>query len=116
MVDIDGVRYPTDGVSIDYASNDYNDQYRNSKLFYKEYLGKQLLTSFTSYTDLKKNKYPIHVIELRFQVDHINPKKVQLFEEHRQATNNARLFVTLVKHRKIKTITDGIKITKVTII
>ena len=25
-VDIDGIRYPSDGVSIDYASNDYVDQ------------------------------------------------------------------------------------------
>ena len=32
-VDIDGVRYPRDDVSIDYTSNDYVDQYRDLKLF-----------------------------------------------------------------------------------
>ena len=30
-VDIDGVRYPWDGVSIDYAINDYADRYRDLK-------------------------------------------------------------------------------------
>ena len=41
-VDIDSVRYPRDGVSIDYASNDYVDQYRDLKLFCKEYVGEEL--------------------------------------------------------------------------
>ena len=31
-VDIDGVRYPRDGVSIEYALNDYLDEYRDIKL------------------------------------------------------------------------------------
>ena len=37
-----------------------------------------------------KNYYPIQVIDLRFQVDHNTLKKVQLFEEDRAATANAR--------------------------
>ena len=37
-----------------------------------------------------KNKYSFQVIGLRFQVDHNNPKKIQLFEEYRGATDNAR--------------------------
>ena len=32
-VDINGVRYPRDGVNIDYASNEYRDQYEDLKLF-----------------------------------------------------------------------------------
>ena len=35
-VDIDGVRCPRDGVNVDYGSNDYVDQYRDIKNFYKE--------------------------------------------------------------------------------
>ena len=42
-VDIDGVRYPRDGVNNDYGLNDYVDQSRDSKLFYKEYVGEELL-------------------------------------------------------------------------
>ena len=38
-VDIGGVPYPRKGVSVDYASNDYLDQYRDLKLFYQDYLG-----------------------------------------------------------------------------
>ena len=45
-VDIDGGRYPRDAVNIDYASNDYVDQYRDLKIFYKEYVGKELLSPF----------------------------------------------------------------------
>ena len=35
-VDIDGVRYPRDDVNVDYGLNDYVDQYRDLKTFYKE--------------------------------------------------------------------------------
>ena len=38
-VDIYGPRYPRDGVSIDYTSNDYADKNRDLKIFYKEYVG-----------------------------------------------------------------------------
>ena len=30
-----------------------------------------------------KNKYPIQVIDLRHQIDHISPKKIQLFEKNK---------------------------------
>ena len=33
------MRYPGDDISIDFASNDYVDQNRDLKLFYKEYVG-----------------------------------------------------------------------------
>ena len=52
-VDIDGVRYPRDGVSIDYGLNGYVDQYRDLKLFHHEYLGEQVLQPFISYNDMK---------------------------------------------------------------
>ena len=54
-----------------------------------------------------KNKNPIQVIILWFQVDHINAKKYQLFEEYRGATNNARLFMILIMHREFKMVSDG---------
>ena len=92
-VDIHGVRYQRDGVSFDYASNVYLDQYRDLTLLYKEYVAEELLNPFKSYTDMKNN-YLIQVIDLRFQIDHINPKKIQLFKEYRGVTNNARLFMT----------------------
>ena len=75
FVDIDGVRYPRDGVSIGYTSNDSVDQYRDFKIFYKEYVGEELVSPLINYTDVK-NKYLIQIIDLRFQVDHINPKKI----------------------------------------
>ena len=64
-VDIDGVRYPRDIVSIDYASNDYVDQYTDLKLFYKEYIGEEVLNPFIRYTAMK-NKNPIQVTDPRF--------------------------------------------------
>ena len=98
-VGIDGVKYPRDGVGFDYNSYDYVDQYRDLKLLYKEYVGKELLNSFISYTDMK-NKHLIKVIELRFQVDHFDPKKSQILEEYKGATNNARLFMILIRDRE----------------
>ena len=50
-----------------------------------------------------KTNYPFQVIDLRFQVDHITPNKIQIFEEYREvnSTNppNARLFVVLIRRR-----------------
>ena len=94
------VRYPRDGISFDYASNNYIDQYRNLKLFYKEYVGEEILYPFISDTDMK-TKYPIRVVDLRFQVDHIDPRKIQLFEEFRGATKIVRLFMIIIRHREI---------------
>ena len=63
-----------------------------------------------------KNKYPIQLIGLRFQVDHFDPKKMGLFEEYRGATNSAILFITLIRHREIKMISDGNKIDEINLI
>ena len=58
-----------------------------------------------SFTD-KNNKYPNQVIDLRLQVDHIHPKKNQLFGEDRGASIFAILFMILIRHGKIKMISD----------
>ena len=39
-----------------------------------------------------QNLYPIQINDSRFQVDHITPKKIQINEDYRGATNEARLF------------------------
>ena len=54
-----------------------------------------------------KNFYPIQVIDLKFQVDHITPKKLQLFEEFCEDPDNERLFIILIRHRQIEMISDG---------
>ena len=115
FIEIDGQRYPRDSVLTNYAENDYIDQYRDLKFFYKEYVGEELLTPFISYTDMK-NKYPIQVIDLRFQADHVTPKKIQVFQEYRAAPGNARLFVILIRRREIEFISDGNKLIEVKVI
>ena len=52
------------------------------KFFYKDYVGEELLNPFLSHTDMK-TKFPSQIIELHFQIDHINPKRIHFFEEHR---------------------------------
>ena len=102
FVEIGSVQYPRDGVLTNYPENDYIDQYKDLKLFYKEFVGEELLNPFVSYPDMK-TKYPIQLIDLRFQPDHITPKKIQLFEEYRPEPannpNNARLYVILIRRR-----------------
>ena len=80
LVDIDGVRKPRDAVSNDYASNDFFGENRDPKVFYKEYVGEELPNLFIKYTD-EKIIYLMQVIDVRFQVDHSNPKKIQLHEK-----------------------------------
>ena len=115
FVERDGVRYPKYSVAVNYTENKYLDQYRDIKLFCKEHLGEELMNPFIKYVDVK-NTYPIQVIDLRFQVDHINSKKIQLFEEYRADPANARLFLILIRHREIKMVSDGNKITEIKVI
>ena len=39
-----------------------------------------------------ETKYPIEIIDLRHQLDHITPRKFQLVQEYRAITDNARSF------------------------
>ena len=71
--EIDGIRYPRDPVLTNYEQNDYTDQYRDLKLFFREYVGEEILNPFISYQDMK-TKYLIQVIDLRFQTDHKTPQ------------------------------------------
>ena len=70
---------------------------------------------FISYPDIK-NKYPNQVIDLRFQVDHITPKKTQLFEENRADPTIARLFIILIQRREIEMFSDVKKLIEVKVI
>ena len=63
-----------------------------------------------------KTKYPIQVIDLRFQVDNITPKKIHLFEEYRAAAANAKLYVILIRRREIEMISDRNKLIEVKVI
>ena len=62
-----------------------------------------------------KNNYSIQVIDLRHQVHHINPRKIQVFEEVNTDPDNgnARLFVMLFRHTQIEMISDGNKFIEV---
>ena len=63
-----------------------------------------------------KSIHPFQVIDLRLQVDHVNPKKIQLHQEYRSATETARLFLIFIKRRRIKMISDGYKVTEVIVV
>ena len=115
FVEIDGVRYPKDPVETNFSDNKYLDQNRDLKLFYKEYNGETLLHPFISYLDMK-TYYPIQVIDLRFQIDYVTPKKIRLFEEYEKAPGNTNLYVILIKHREINMVSDGNKNTGIELI
>ena len=62
-----------------------------------------------------KTKYPIQVIDLRFQVDHKTPQKIQLFEEYNVDPNSAKVYMRLIRRREIEMISDGNKLIEVTV-
>ena len=74
FVESDGIRYPKDGVLKNFEENSYLDQYRDLKLFYKDYVGEELMQPYISFADVKYF-YPIQITDLRHQVDHLTPKK-----------------------------------------
>ena len=112
FIDIDGIRFPRDAVLTNYNQNDYLDHYKVIEFFYKEFIGGELLNPFISYPDMK-TKYPIQVINLRFQVDQKTPKKIRLFEEYRANPGNAKLFILVIRRREIEMISDGNKLIEV---
>ena len=114
-VEIDGQRYPRDGVLIIYEENDYIQQYKDLKFFFHEYIGEPLLQPLISYPDMK-TKYPIEIIDLRHQGDHITPKKIQLFHKFGTDSDNARLFLILIRRREIELISDGNKLIEVKVL
>ena len=115
FVETDSLRYPRDGVLINYEENDYIQEYKNLKLFYREYIGEPILNPFISYLDMK-TKYPIEIIDLRHQSDYITPKKIQLFHEYGTDPDNARLFLILIRRREIELISNGNKLIEIKII
>ena len=71
--EIDCYRYPKDAVLTFFPETHYMDQYRDLKIIYKEFVGETLMNPFISYTGMK-NKYPIQVITLGHQVEHVTPR------------------------------------------
>ena len=114
-VEIDGLRYPRDNVLINYEENDYIQEHKDLSLIWKENIGEPILNPFISYLDMK-TKYPIEIIDLRHQTDHITPKKIQLFHEYNTDPDNARLFLILIRRREIELISDGNKLIEIKVI
>ena len=52
-VEIDGQRYPREGVLINYGENYYIQQYKDLKLFFREYIGEPIFQILVSYPDMK---------------------------------------------------------------
>ena len=73
------------------------------------------MNPYISYSD-KKYFYPIQITDLRYQIDHLSPKKIQLIMEFSEDPANERLFIILVRHRQIEMISDGNKIIEVKVI
>ena len=117
FVAIECVRYPKDPIETNFSEYKYLDQYRVLKLFYKEYNGESLLNTFISYLYLDmKTFYHIQVIDLRFEIDYVTPKKIRLFEEYKIAPENTNSYVILIKHREIYKVFDGNKLTGIELI
>ena len=49
-----------------------------------------------------ETKDPIGITDLTHQLDHIKPKRIQLFQEYGIDADIARLFLILVSRRKLK--------------
>ena len=110
--EIDSIRYPRDSVLRNYEQNDYIEKYKDLNLFSKEFVGEPILSPFISYPNLK-TKYPIEIIDLRHQTDHIKPKKIQLFLEYSAHPENAKFYLIIIIRREIELISDGNKLMEV---
>ena len=79
---------------------------------WREYNGEPKFNPLLSYPDMK-TKYSIEIIDLRHQLDHIIPKKIQITQENSTDPDNARLFLISMRRREIELISDGNKLIEV---
>ena len=100
---------------MNYEQNDCIEPYKNLKLFFHEYIGEPKINPLISYPDMK-TKYPIKIIGLKHQPDHLTPKKIQLFQEYGGDPDNAKLFLIIVRRKEIELISDGNKLIEVKVI
>ena len=73
------------------------------------------MAPFISYPDMK-TKYPIEIIDLRHQPDHISPEKIQLFLEYSADLENAKIDLIISRRRELELISDGNKLIEVKVI
>ena len=90
---------------------------RNIKIynFFKEYIGEPLSNLFISYLDMK-TKYLIVIKDLRHQLHQITPKKNQLFQEYGTNSDNARLFLIIIRRSGIELTCDGTNLIEVQVL
>ena len=58
----------------------------------------------------------IQIMDLQFQVGHISPKKIRLFEEYDESPVDTNLYINLSIHREMKMISDGTKVIRVEVV
>ena len=63
--------------------------------------------------DKVKTYYPTRITDLRFQLEFVPPKKNRFFEQYIDNTTHIENYVILIKHREIKSVSEGIEITGV---
>ena len=96
FVDIVGVRHPRNAVSVEIASSDYLNQYRDLEFLYKENAGEKLLSPFKKYADMK-NINPVQLIDLRFQVVCITKNCMKNMEVLRKMPDSLRYYSNIEK-------------------
>ena len=63
-----------------------------------------------------KTKYPFEILDLRHQSDYIITKKIQIFHEYGTDPDNARVFLILIRRRRIELLGEGNKLIEVKVI
>ena len=70
------------------------------------------MSPIISCTDMK-TKYPIEIIDLGHQSDHVTPKKIQLFQEYSADPENAKFYLILIRRREIELLSDWNKLIEI---
>ena len=100
---------------MNYEEINYITQYKDLKIYFREYVGEPTSNPSVSYPDMK-TKHPIEITDLGHQTGHVTPKKIQLFQEHGAHTDNARLFCIITRRIEVELISDGNKLIEVKVI
>ena len=101
--------YPEDRININYDAKNYNEAFKGTVSFNKDYIG--LPNTITQYKKHRtfKNNYRIYVFDNRYQSDHIGLQPIQLNFKFSAAVADVKCHALVLTRKVISVNSDGNK-------
>ena len=101
--------YPEDRMNINYSTNNYNEAFKETVDFIKDYNGlPHNIKPYINHRTFKSN-YRIYVFDTRYQNDHIGPQPIQLKFKFSVPVTDVMCHALVLTRKVISVNSDGNK-------